>query len=122
VWDGVTRQEFDPPRVNPPEARRPEYEATLMGLDASSTVDFEETVSKLRKAEARLKGQGITMHGQNLARQTFQQGKKGSDKLHFDSGHRFRFQIDVRSDKLRTYIYYCPSTTNYIMPLVNTFF
>jgi len=59
----------------------PEYEATLVGLDASSTADFEETVSKLRKAEARLKGQGITTPGQNLARQTFQQGKKGSDKL-----------------------------------------
>jgi hypothetical protein len=58
----------------------PEYEATLVGLDASSTADFEETVSKLRKAEARLKGQGITMPGQNLARQAFQQGKKGSNK------------------------------------------
>ena len=34
----------------------PEYEATLVGLDASSTADFKETVLKLRKAEARLKG------------------------------------------------------------------
>ena len=47
----------------------PEYEATLVGLDASSTADFKETVLKLRKAEVRLKGQGITMPGQNLARQ-----------------------------------------------------
>ena len=37
----------------------PKYEAILVGLDASSTADFKETVSKLRKAEARLKGQGI---------------------------------------------------------------
>ena len=37
----------------------PKYEAILVGLDASSTADFEETVLKLRKAEARLKGQGI---------------------------------------------------------------
>ena len=58
----------------------PEYEATLVGLDASSTADFEETVSKLRKAEAGLKSQGIPMPGQNLARKTFQQDKKGSDK------------------------------------------
>jgi hypothetical protein len=34
----------------------PEYEVTLVGLDASSTADFKETVSKLRKAEVRLKG------------------------------------------------------------------
>jgi hypothetical protein len=33
----------------------PEYEATLVGLDASSTADFEETVSKLKKAETRMK-------------------------------------------------------------------
>jgi hypothetical protein len=58
----------------------PEYEATLVGLDASSTADFEETVSKLRKAEVRLKSKGIPMPGQNLARQTVQQDKKGSDK------------------------------------------
>jgi hypothetical protein len=34
----------------------PKYEATLVGLDANSTVDFKETVLKLRKAKARLKG------------------------------------------------------------------
>ena len=34
----------------------PKYEAILVGLDASSTADCEETVSKLRKAETRLKG------------------------------------------------------------------
>ena len=48
----------------------PKYEATLVGLDVSSTVDFKETVSKLRKAEVRLKNQGIPIPGQNLARQT----------------------------------------------------
>jgi gag-polypeptide of LTR copia-type len=48
----------------------PEYKATLVGLDASSTADFKETVSKLRKAEVRLKNQGIPIPGQNLARQT----------------------------------------------------
>ena len=58
----------------------PEYEATLVGLDASSTADFEETVSKLRKAKIRLKGQGVNTQGQNLAKRTFQKGKKGSDK------------------------------------------
>jgi hypothetical protein len=31
----------------------PEYEATLVGLDASSTADFEDTVSKLRKTEVK---------------------------------------------------------------------
>ena len=34
----------------------PEYEATLVGLDASSTADFKETVLKLRKAKTRLRG------------------------------------------------------------------
>jgi hypothetical protein len=37
----------------------PGYKVTLVGLDASSTADFKETVSKLRKAEARLKDQGV---------------------------------------------------------------
>ena len=33
----------------------PEYEVTLVGLDASSTTGFKEIVSRLRKAETRLK-------------------------------------------------------------------
>ena len=33
-----------------------EYKVTLVRLDASSTADFKETMSKLRKAETRLKG------------------------------------------------------------------
>jgi hypothetical protein len=33
----------------------PEYEATLVGLDASSTIGFKEIVSRLKKAETRLK-------------------------------------------------------------------
>jgi hypothetical protein len=36
----------------------PKYKATLVGLEASSTTGFEETVSRLRKAETRLKGYG----------------------------------------------------------------
>src|ERR1700677_4043654 len=57
----------------------PEYKATLVGLDASSTADFEETVSRLRKAETRLRAQGVDTLGQNLARRT--QNQNGSDKL-----------------------------------------
>ena len=50
----------------------PEYEVTLVGLDASSTTGFKEIVSRLRKAETRLKGQGvINTHGPNEARKTF---------------------------------------------------
>ena len=42
-----------------------------MGLDASDTTDFEDTVSRLRKAETRLRGQGvINPHGPNEARKT----------------------------------------------------
>jgi hypothetical protein len=40
----------------------PKYKAILVGLDASSTADFKETVSKLRKAETRLKGQGYNRY------------------------------------------------------------
>jgi hypothetical protein len=33
----------------------PKYEVTLVGLDASDTTDFKDTVSRLRKAKIRLK-------------------------------------------------------------------
>jgi hypothetical protein len=36
----------------------PEYKATLVELEASSTIGFEETVLRLRKAKTRLKGYG----------------------------------------------------------------
>jgi hypothetical protein len=36
----------------------PKYEATLVGLEASSITGFEETVLRLRKAKTRLKGYG----------------------------------------------------------------
>jgi hypothetical protein len=36
----------------------PKYKATLVGLEASSIIGFKETVSRLRKAETRLKGYG----------------------------------------------------------------
>jgi hypothetical protein len=39
------------------------YEVTLAGLDASSTTGFKEIVSRLRKAETRLKNQGVNTPG-----------------------------------------------------------
>ena len=36
----------------------PEYESTVAGIDVSDTTKYEDVVAKLRKAEARLKGQG----------------------------------------------------------------
>jgi hypothetical protein len=43
-----------------------------VGLDVSSTTDFEETVSRLRKAKVRLlKGQGDDTQGQNLTKRAF---------------------------------------------------
>jgi hypothetical protein len=79
----------------------PQYEATLVGLDASSSTDFEDTVSRLRKAETRLRGQGVDTPGQNLARQTFQRNKKGSNKLRpngacFHCGKPGHFKRDCR--------------------------
>jgi hypothetical protein len=59
----------------------PEYEVTLVGLDASSTTGFKEIVLRLRRAETRLKNQGIDTPGPTLTRQAFQRGKKGSEKL-----------------------------------------
>ena len=53
-----------------------------MALDASSITKFKEVVSKLRKAEIRLKGQGITVEGQNMARRTLIGNANGSDILH----------------------------------------
>jgi hypothetical protein len=47
----------------------PEYEFIVAGIDVSDTTKFEDVVAKLRKAEARLKGQGQGQ-GQNLARFT----------------------------------------------------
>src|SRR5439155_12841847 len=44
-----------------------EYESTVAGIDVSDTTKYEDVVAKLRKAEARLKGQN---QGQNLARFT----------------------------------------------------
>lgn len=45
----------------------PEYESTVAGIDVSDTTKYEDVVAKLRKAEARLKGQD---QDQNLARFT----------------------------------------------------
>ena len=41
----------------------PEYEVTLVGLDASDTTNFKDTVLRLRKAETRLKNQGVDTLG-----------------------------------------------------------
>ena len=50
----------------------PEYKVTLVGLDSSSTTGFKEIVSRLRKAQTKLKNQGIiNTHGLNEARKTF---------------------------------------------------
>ena len=46
----------------------PEYEFTVAGIDVSDTTKYEDVVAKLRKAEARLKGQNG--QGQNMARFT----------------------------------------------------
>ena len=35
----------------------PEYEFIVAGIDVSDTTKYEDVVAKLRKAEARLKGQ-----------------------------------------------------------------
>src|SRR5450432_2714144 len=59
----------------------PVYESTLVALDVSSTTKFEEIVSKLRKAETRLKSQGVTLEGQNLARRTITRNTDSSDEL-----------------------------------------
>jgi hypothetical protein len=57
----------------------PEYEFIVAGIDVSDTTKFEDVVAKLRKAEARLKGQN---QGQNLARftTTATAGKKDKKK------------------------------------------
>jgi hypothetical protein len=36
----------------------PEYEFIVAGIDVSDTTKYEDVVAKLRKAEAKLKGQG----------------------------------------------------------------
>ena len=48
----------------------PAYEPTLVALEAGPITKFEDIVSRLRKAETRLKSQGIMVEGQNMARRT----------------------------------------------------
>jgi hypothetical protein len=54
----------------------PEYEFIVAGIDVSETTKYEDVVAKLRKAEARLKGQ---RQGQNMANFT-SAGKKGKGR------------------------------------------
>lgn len=51
----------------------PEYEATLAAIDASGSASFEETVSRLKRVELRLKGP----QDQNLAQMTQDKKKEG---------------------------------------------
>jgi hypothetical protein len=57
----------------------PEYEFIVAGIDVSDTTKYEDVVAKLRKAEARLKGQNQC---HNLARftSTATAGKKGQGR------------------------------------------
>jgi hypothetical protein len=59
----------------------PEYEFIVAGIDVSDTTKYEDVVAKLRKAEARLKGQRQGQ-GQNLANftTTGSSNKKGRKK------------------------------------------
>jgi len=58
----------------------PEYEATLVGLDVSSTADFEETVSKLRKAEIRMKINHVSYVDPHYGRRTVTEDTNGFDQ------------------------------------------
>ena len=58
-----------------------EYESTLAILEVSDTIEFESVVSKLKKAKVRLKGQGMTTEGQNLAHYTFTRNINSYDSL-----------------------------------------
>ena len=59
----------------------PEYEFIVAGIDVSDTTKYEDVVVKLRKAEARLRGQKQSQ-GQNLANftSTTTTGKKGQGR------------------------------------------
>ena len=45
-----------------------EYKSTLVILKVSDTISFKNIILKLRKAEARLKNQRITLKSENIAR------------------------------------------------------
>jgi hypothetical protein len=70
----------------------PEYEFIVAGLDVSNTTKYEDVVTKLRKAEARLRGQKQGQgqgHGQNLANftSTTTMGKKGQGRKKWSYFH-----------------------------------
>jgi hypothetical protein len=57
-----------------------------VALDVSSITKFKEIVSKLRKAETRLKSQGVTLEGQNMVRRALMGNANGSDTLRMMKG------------------------------------
>jgi hypothetical protein len=75
-----------------------EYEPTLVALEAGSITKFEDIVSRLRKAEMRLKGQGITVESQNMARQTQAENKPAKKKIRscFHCGKQGHFKRECR--------------------------
>ena len=55
-----------------------EYKSILIVLKVSNTTSFKSIILKLRKAEIRLKGQGITLDSQNLVRRINTSGYNSS--------------------------------------------
>jgi hypothetical protein len=66
-----------------------------VALEAGSVTKFEDIVSRLRKVEVRLKGQGITVEGQNLARQAQAKSKKKKGS-YYHCGKEGHFKQECR--------------------------
>jgi hypothetical protein len=85
----------------------PEYEFIVAGIDVSDTTKYEDVVAKLRKAEARLKGQG---QGQNMANFTTagSSNKKGKD-INQDNDDTDQEDVDKRKR-----CFYCGNTGHFM--------
>ena len=68
-----------------------EYKSTLVVLEVSNTIEFKSIVSKLKKAKVRLKGQGMTIEGQNLVHHIFIRNIKGYNSLYMKKGVYFHY-------------------------------